>query len=553
MQPVNLSRAVLPFLVTLVASAQQTVPDMVLLNAKVFTSDTARPYIEALAIRGERIAGVGQTKEVAALAGKATKRIDLGGRSGIPGINDAHVHLSAGPDSYELQFGDLDPDWQQVKAAISAAVLKTPKQTWITGSFGTKILGEVRATRTALDELAPDHPVLLQDWTLHASFLNTLAFRRMGIREDEPNPYSGTYVRDSIDGTLTRMVFEFANFQLTRRFTQLANDAEVTKQLNRFLEQQARLGITTVQDMANLIPQDRCAALLARSNPPIRVRVIWFGLTDEHGRVNSKDRATQTHPAPLVTASGVKWILDGTPIERSAAMMEPYADVPYSRGKLDFSEKEMEQILRDSLARNDQLMCHVVGDRTARNFVTALNATGGKQVWSKRRLRIEHGDGITPDLIGSCRELGVVVVQNPIHFSTRDVVLPHFGAARIDRLFPFRSLLDAGIPLALGSDGPPGPTSPFVNILFATTDPMRPQEAITREQAVIAYTRTAAHAEFTEKDKGTLEPGKLADLAVLSQDIFKVSAADLPKTESVLTLVGGKVVYDAGVIAHADQ
>jgi predicted amidohydrolase YtcJ len=279
LQPVNLSRAVLPFLVTLVASAQQTVPDMVLLNAKVFTSDTARPYVEALAIRGERIAAVGQTKEIAALAGKATKRIDLGGRTVIPGINDAHVHLSAGPDSYELQFGDLDPD------------------------------------------------------------------------------------------------------------------------------------------------------------------------------------------------------------------------------------------------------C----DRTARDFVKALDATGGKQVWSKRRLRIEHGDGITPDLIGSCRELGVVVVQNPIHFSTRDVVLPHFGAARIDRLFPFRSLLDAGIPLALGSDGPPGPTSPFINILFATTDPMRPQEAITREQAVIAYTRTAAYAEFTEKDKGTLEPGKLADLAVLSQDILRFRPPICPR------------------------
>src|SRR5262249_41355424 len=134
-----------------------------------------------------------------------------------------------------------------------------------------------------------------------------------------------------------------------------------------------------------------------------------------------------------------------------------------------------------------------------------------------------------------------IVVQNPTHFALRKLLVRRYGLERTDQMQPLRSLLDAGIPVAFGSDGP---SNPYLNIMFASTYPGKPKEALTREQAVIAYTLTSAYAEFAEKEKGSLEPGKLADLAVLSQDIFGVPPQDLPKTESVLTLVGGKIVYD---------
>lgn len=546
--PLSIARRLFAFtqiLLPLAAFSQQPTPDLILFNGKVFTSSASHPYVDALAIRGERIVAVGTSKEIAALAGKETKRIDLGSRVVIPGINDAHYHLGVAPETYDLSIQGNDPKWQEVKDAVSSAVAKVSKGTWIEAAFGANILDDPQATRTALDSLAPDNPVVLWDWTGHASLLNTPALKKLGIREDEPNPEGGIYVRNQADGKLTGMVFEFAQFQASRRFSELASQEQSEQQLREFFDQAARWGVTTVQNMSNPIAAERCVLLFEKAPPPIRVRVMWFGLTDEHGRLTKEGRDVPAHPIPLVTVSGTKWILDGTPIERSAAMRKPYADRPSTSGELNFSEKEMEDMLRESLQRDDQLLVHVVGDRTVETFLNAMDATGGKEVWGKRRVRMEHGDGILPDLVPRFRELGIVVVQNPTHLTLRDLMVRRYGNERASQLQPLRSLFDSGIPLALGSDGP---ANPYLNIMLATIYPGKPQEAITREQAVTAYTLTSAYAEFAEKDKGSLEPGKLADLAVLSQDIFKVPPDDLPKTESVLTLVNGKIVYDARVL-----
>jgi hypothetical protein len=321
----------------------------------------------------------------------------------------------------------------------------------------------------------------------------------------------------------------------------MATDEEALQQTRDFFKDAMRLGITSVQSMSLPAGSERCLFLYENAPTPIRMRVIRMALTSSSGRDTKEGRSLPHNPTPLITVSGTKWLLDGSPIERTAALRKPYSDRPSTSGELDFSGKEMEAMLREALENNDQLLVHTVGDRSTETFLNAMDATGGKQVWSKRRVRIEHGDGVMPDLIARTKELGLVVVENPTHFTLRELFLKRFGGDRTDQMQPLRSLLESGIPLALGSDGP---NNPYLNIMLASIYPGKPREAITREQAVVAYTLGSAYAEFSEKDKGSLEAGKLADLAVLSQDIFSVPPQDLPNTESVLTIVGGKIVYD---------
>ena len=204
-------------------------------------------------------------------------------------------------------------------------------------------------------------------------------------------------------------------------------------------------------------------------------------------------------------------------------------------------------MLRDTVARNDQSLLHGTGDKTIDALLKAMIAVDPDEThWPSRRVRLEHGDGLLFDLIPTARKLGVIVVQNPTHFDpAMNPVIARFGP--MSPYCPLRTLLASGIPLAIGSDGP---MSPGLNIMFAITHPLSPSEAITPQQAVIAYTRGSAYAEFAEKEKGTLATGKLADLAVLSQDIFKVPPRDLPNTSSVLTLVDGKIIYDARVLGR---
>ena len=196
-------------------------------------------------------------------------------------------------------------------------------------------------------------------------------------------------------------------------------------------------------------------------------------------------------------------------------------------------------MVRESLEWEDQLLLHCAGDKPVEALFNAMENVSDVN-WKQKRVRVEHGDGVTEDLITRARKLGVVVVQNPTHLSLKDIAIARYGSE--SQFFPLRSLLEAGISLALGSDGP---LNPYLNIMLATLHPIHPSEALTREQAVVAYTRGSAYAEFQEQEKGTITKGKLADIAVLSQDIFDVPVDALPATHSILTIVGGKIVHDA--------
>ncbi len=531
------------------AESQQAAPDLVLLNGKIFTSDVAHPYVQALAIRGERITATGDSAKIRALAGPDTKQVDLGGRTVIPGINDAHNHISISPPNrMDLELKSPDPEWPEMKAAIAAAVLKAPKGTLIQGEIAGKIFHDLSVNRDTLDQVAPNNAVILETFTGHAWIANSAALTQFGIREDQPDPLGGRF-EHSADGRLTGVIREYALEQVWRNQSNQTSEADALKELGETFSAAARWGITTIQDMDNDMPPDRCIALLGEIPVPIRVRIIRMPGTTPAGRDIQEARPVPRTSNPFITVSGTKWLLDGTPLEGTFAPRNDTSPLEYvvMHEQLTFPQTELAAMLRETLHDHDQLMLHVSAYPPAASMLNAMQAAGGAQVWAKQRVRFEHGDGLTPDLLPRLKEMGIVVVQEGTHLAGVNVN-PEIGVV-LEKLKaqPLRSLLAAGIPLAFGSDGP---TNPYLNIMFASLDPDRPSEAITREQAVIAYTLTSAYAEFAEKDKGSLEPGKLADLAVLSQDIFTVDPSELPKTESVMTMVGGKIVYDGNVLPH---
>jgi predicted amidohydrolase YtcJ len=324
--------------------------------------------------------------------------------------------------------------------------------------------------------------------------------------------------------------------------TEQMPDTTVVRQLRALGAEAVQFGITSLQVFSS-IPIARFARLLAQANLPVRVHARLYGLTTPRGREMAEIRqmASLRNPSPRVTVGGLKWVLDGTPYERGAALRQSYLDKPGWAGKLNFSESEVAAMVQEGLDAKQPMLFHCAGDRSAAVVLAALEQQGSKVDWPAQRVRIEHGDGVMGDLIPKAKRLGVIVVQNPTHFTDVAMYQQRWGPGRQQ----VRSLMAAGIVVALGSDGP---LNPFLNILLASMHPVNPGEAITRQQAVQAYTVGSAYAEFAEQEKGSLAPGKLADLVVLSQDIFAVAPPELPKTSSLLTLVGGQIVYDAHVL-----
>ena len=530
-----------PLVLTLACAASPPA-DTVLLGGKIFTADSTRPFVEALAIRGDRVLAVGTTANIAKHVGPATRRIDLAGRVAIPGINDAHVHFSPQAAGWESlpAFSELDPPWSEVRPALIAAVRRLPPGTPIRATVGIRVLDDAKVTRYTLDSIAPVHPIVLSTFYGHGDLLNTRMMRELGVGETDPDPPGGFYERVRGTNRLDGKIFEYAQWRLWQRTAQLGDQQSTVRRLQELSDEALGFGITSLQVMST--SPTLFLETLGASKSPLRVRVIRFPVTGPTGAPGGADTTLTSVPdSGTVTVSGVKWIVDGTPLERGALMRRVYSDRPGWWGRTNFSPAEVTAILRASVARDEPLLLHVVGDSTSAIVLGAMEAMTNVD-WPARRLRFEHGDGVTGDLVARAARLGVIVVQNPTHFALPVIAERVPDTVRYQRL---RSLHEAGVRIALGSDGP---LNPYLNIMLASVHPSAPSEAITRELAVTAYTRNAAYAEFAEAEKGSLAPGKLADIAVLSQDIFTVPPPALPATVSLMTIIGGRVVHDAGKV-----
>ncbi len=527
------------------ATSGDSAPDMVLTGGRIFTADSAMPWVEALAIRDGRIIAAGNDEAIGALAAKSTRRVALAGRVVIPGINDAHVHLSPsiGVPFKTSDDPTPDPSLAPVVDSIAVLVTRAPEGTWLTTPVAAAILEDPRARRVALDRVSPAHPVLLQGWSGHGAVLNTAALRVSGLL-DSADPVGGWLERDRA-GLPTGRIDEYALYNLLRRITAARGAATMISALRQYDGMAANFGITSVQNMATGFTPATLAEVDRAMPLRVRHRLIPFEMTSSTGRESAWNalRARAISDSARVGASlisGRKWILDGTPIERLALVRTPYADRARWYGRANFPPDTLRAMIAEALRDNVQPIFHAVGDSAIALVLSALDAAAPDTVWQRIRPRIEHGDMLLPDQLAEARRLGVVIVQNPTHLAL-SLLRTRWGTTRTTKSEALKSIVAAGIPLALGSDGA---DNPYLNIMFASINPVNPAEALTREQAVRAYTYGSAYAEGMERVKGRLVVGMLADLVVLSQDIFTVPADALPATTSLLTLVGGKATLD---------
>jgi len=513
--------------------------DLILVGGKIFTADSAHPWATAIAIRGSRIMAVGTDAEIEALRTARTRRVALAGKVVVPGFNDAHAHLGGDMNAARFATSEdptADPSLAVVLDSIAAIARRTPAGTWITSSVAETVLGDPAARRAAFDRVAPRHNVYLAGWSGHGAVLNSSALRSAQI-DTLHDPVGGWFERDA-SGVLTGRIDEYVHFALVQKLT-IANGIPATVAAFAAHDgESAAFGITSVQDMTTGFTPAMLAAVSRAGVLRIRHRVIPFEMTRVGRRLTAWNAVRRVDARTQV--SGAKWVLDGTPVERLALMRAPYADRAGWYGRGNFSLDSITVLLRDALRRKQQPILHAVGDSTIALVFTALRIVAPDSVWRTIRPRLEHGDQLMADQYADARQLGIVVVQNPTHLAL-PIFTARWGADRASRSETLRGIVDAGIPLAIGSDGP---ANPGLNIMLASLNPANPAHALTREQAVIAYTLTGAYAEHAEREKGSLVAGKLADLVVLSQDIFIVPPPAMPGTTSLLTIIGGRITRD---------
>jgi len=546
---VSLSGWVVTALATAFAAAPvgatQQAPDLALVGGKVFTSDTTRPWAEAVAIRGERIVAVGTTADVRRLAGSRTRIIDVGGRVVVPGFNDAHDHILAGSPGTNVSMGgaQIDASGDQVLDSVHAVTGRVARGTWIRVEIWAKAFADTTLRRQTLDREAPDHPVAIYTGWGHGMIVNTAAMRALGIRDTEPDPFGGWYERDR-QGRLTGRLYEYAGWSARRRHRALVPESTMVETLRRFARSELQLGITTVHDMGlNYDPAVQVRVLRA-AQLPIRVHVYKHSIPTASSVNIAEWDGVPERPAPLVVVSGRKWILDGGPPDVDGLMFTrgPQAGRPGWHGRFDFPIDSVRLMLADAVQRREQLALHALGDSAVAIVVRLMETVAPDSIWRPLRLRFEHGGILgTPDLWARAAAKGIMIVGN-LPFIPDARTLPK---AFLDSLAgDFRPEVVSRFPLGLGSDAVA--RSPFAGLANALRFPYNPRPS--REYLVRAYTWGSAYAELAESQKGSLAPGMLADIAVLSQNIFTVPVEVLSRTESVLTLVGGRVAWNAGVV-----
>jgi predicted amidohydrolase YtcJ len=491
--------------------AQSSAPDLLLRNGRIWTGVPSRPFVQALAIRHGLIVAVGYDAEVLGHAGKSTRVIDLEGRLAMPGINDT---APFGTTANTARPPMADPPLFELVAALKKTAAKAPSDGWICASAGASVMSDPVGTRRAIDRELPTHPVMLTAWWGHGVILSSRGLMLLGVTDATNDPSGGRLDRDA-NGHLTGRLEEYAGFAAARDLVSHVRLAARAAALQAYAKQRLSEGVTSVQVMATAQPLDMMRDTVVAAQVPLRLRILRFPMP-EHESLQARPEQQWT---ALARSSGVKYVLDGTPIEQGAFESSDYPGTSGWRGKLNFDPRFIEARLRTALSSGEQLAFHAVGDATAGVLLDLMERLAPAERWRALRLRIEHANGITGSTVDRARALGIVIAQ-------------------FRPTAPLKIWRQAGLPLAYGSDG----GFPAWSTLQAMTETASPG-TVDMDQALGILTFGSAFAEFKEESKGRIGPGMAADIAVLSQDVTRTPAEQLSSTKSLLTIVAGKTAH----------
>lgn len=550
------------------------IADVALINGNVITVDDRNPSAEAVAVIGDRIAAVGSNADIAAYVGDETEVIDLQGQTAIPGFIEGHGHYTSFGGSLMILDFRYSKSFAEIVSQVAAAAKETPTGEWIVGrgwhqdKWETKedILVEGLPVHDSLSAVTPDHPVMLIHTSGHGVFVNQKAMSLVELGDDTVPPEGGEIVRDA-NGRATGMMRESAQDIFREAYSghQGRRPAGVAEEEMRRMvrlagEEALRHGITSFQDLGTTFAEvDLLKKLADEGNLPVRLYMAFEEqVADMADRLADYRMVGYAENFLTVRAIGEK-VLDGALGTHGGWLLEPYADLPRSYGLNVVPIEEIEASARLAMQYNYQMAIQGIGDRAYRELLNIYEAEFARHPEkTDLRWRIEHAQVIHPDDVQRTVDLGVIpAVQGIFACSDGPWVVDRLGPERTrERGYIFNTLAEAGAVPTNGTDPPVDEIDPIGSFYCSVTrilpdgSKFQPQEVYSRERALYSYTMGNAIAAFEEDIKGSLTPGKLADITVLSQDLLAVRDEEIMNTQIVMTILGGTIRYRDGEIVH---
>jgi predicted amidohydrolase YtcJ len=530
--------------------------DMVITNAKVWTVDKSLPIAQAVAVLGDRIVAVGSNADIETWRGPHTQVIEARGKLLLPGFNDAHVHFVSGGQQLEnVQLKDVTNP-EEFTRLIAERAKVTPKGEWVLGGNWdeTKWNPPDIPTKEMIDAATPDTPVFVSRYDGHMGLANSVALRLAGITANTPDPPGGTIVRDA-RGNPTGALKDAATDFIDKVVPPLSHE-QLVKVVKRALAHAASLGVTSVQHMvASYEDIAVYAELLDRGELTAR---IYAAPLITHVDDQAKIGIRHAFGGPFLRIGALKAFADGSLGSGTAYFYEPFLNQGNNRGLLS-DEMHPISLMRDRMMQADaaglQLCIHAIGDEGISTILDLYADVIKAHGETDRRFRIEHAQHMAAKDFDRFAQLHVIASVQPYHaIDDGRFAEGHIGHDRASRTYAFRTFLDHGVRLAFGTDWEVAPLNPLLGIYAAVTratlddknpNGWFPEQKLTVAEAVEAYTLGSAYAEFQEKEKGSITPGKLADMVLLSDDIFTIAPAKIRDTKVLKTIVGGRLVWNA--------